>query len=82
MHALQGGILKKQQYYSDSLGFFDTKPISIICPWYKPKPMCEIAFTDPPTSYEILGPGMILFRNYVTLKDQVFVFPSFLVLKA
>ncbi|KAK9066558.1 hypothetical protein SSX86_013881 [Deinandra increscens subsp. villosa] len=48
-----------------------TNPYSLICPWYDKKPMHDIfSMSNLSTTYEILGPGMILFKNYVSLKDQ------------
>ncbi|MFS7971947.1 putative DNA oxidative demethylase [Helianthus anomalus] len=67
-----GGILK--QYHSYNCGLLDEKPYSLIRPSSLPlRPLCELSDLSAPrsTRYEILGPGMILLRQYVTLKEQV-----------
>ncbi|KAK9066554.1 hypothetical protein SSX86_013877 [Deinandra increscens subsp. villosa] len=49
----------------------EPKPFSLIHPRYKKTPMSESeTMSNLSTSYEILGPGMILFKNYISLKDQ------------
>ncbi|KAJ0894867.1 hypothetical protein HanPSC8_Chr09g0393791 [Helianthus annuus] len=49
------------------------EPFSLITPSNMTKSVCERTPSKLST-YTILEPGMILVRNYVSLKDQVFVF--------
>ncbi|MFS7975722.1 putative DNA oxidative demethylase [Helianthus anomalus] len=64
------GILKKQ-YHSFANGLGEKQPFSLIWPWMKTEPLCESSTSTPRPTYEILGPGMIHLKNYVSLKDQV-----------
>lgn len=53
----------------------DTRPLSLIKPDLIIKPVCERTPLVPSTSklstYQILGPGMILLKDYISIKDQV-----------
>lgn len=60
-------ILK--QYHSN--GIDPTKPLSIINPWVVKEPREATLMSDLSTTREILGPGMILLRNFISVKIQV-----------
>ncbi|KAI3727023.1 hypothetical protein L1987_66831 [Smallanthus sonchifolius] len=51
-------------------GLDETQSFSLICPELTTKSVCETVSSKPST-YEILGPGMILLKDYISLKDQV-----------
>ncbi|KAJ0709256.1 hypothetical protein HanOQP8_Chr09g0342361 [Helianthus annuus] len=57
-------------------GSDESQPFSLICcPCFSTDSVCEsTSKRNRSTSYEILGSGVILLKNYISLKDQVFVF--------
>ncbi|VFR02128.1 unnamed protein product [Cuscuta campestris] len=67
-----------RQYHNNPLPkprMVDTRPLSIISPINIIKPVCERTPLVPSSSklstYQILGPGIILLEDYISIKDQV-----------
>ncbi|KAI7754794.1 hypothetical protein M8C21_018793 [Ambrosia artemisiifolia] len=66
------GTLKQYHDMRFNKGYDETKPLSLICPWLTKKPVSEnTLMSNLSTTYKILGPGMILLKHYISLKDQV-----------
>ncbi|VFQ84352.1 unnamed protein product [Cuscuta campestris] len=64
------GISRQSHNIPFAKGLGETKPFSLICPELTTKSVCERTASKLPT-YNILGSGMVLIKNYLSLKDQV-----------
>ncbi|KAI7740380.1 hypothetical protein M8C21_012727 [Ambrosia artemisiifolia] len=74
--AFYGPLTRRLKQYHNTpcaKGSVESQPFSLICcPCFSSNSVCEkTSKSNLSTSYEILGSGVILLKNYLSLKDQV-----------